>query len=79
MLLANGSSVGTNNYNRFFLFDLGRVDVILWVTWLEKLGDVKVNWKSLTMKFKQQGQSLEIQGDPKLPCTKVSLQSLYKT
>ena len=37
---------------KFFLFDLGGVDVILGVAWLEKLGDVKVNWKSLTMQFK---------------------------
>ena len=36
---------------RFYLFELRGVDVILGVTWLTSLGDVKVNWRTLTMTF----------------------------
>lgn len=32
-------------------FSLGGIDVILGVSWLETLRDVKVNWKQLTMQF----------------------------
>lgn len=34
-----------------YVFPLGGIDVILGVTWLETLRDVKVNWKQLTMQF----------------------------
>ena len=37
---------------KLFLFDLGGVYVILGIAGLKKLGDVKVNWKFLTMQFK---------------------------
>lgn len=40
------------------------VDLILGVAWLATLGEVKVNWKSQTMKFVQQGQVVEVKGDP---------------
>jgi len=36
---------------KFYLFELGRVDIILGVTWLAALEDVKVNWRTLTMTF----------------------------
>jgi len=36
---------------RFYLFELEGVDVILGITWLASLGDVKVNWRTLTMTF----------------------------
>jgi len=39
----------------FFLFELGSVDVILEVDWLAKLGEVKLNWKTITMSFMRQG------------------------
>jgi len=44
--------VKLGNYKEtFFLFELGGVNVILGVAWLATLGDVKVNWKTLTMNF----------------------------
>ena len=43
-----------------------------------KVGRCQGKLESLTMKFKQQGQLVKIQGDPKLLRTKVSLQSICK-
>lgn len=34
-----------------YKFDLGGVNVILGVAWLETLGEVRVNWRTMTMKF----------------------------
>jgi len=47
----------------FFLFGLGEVDLIFGVTWLASLGDVQVNWKTLTMSFNTQNQQIQIKGD----------------
>lgn len=33
------------------MFQLGAIDVILGVAWLETLGGIKINWKTLTMSF----------------------------
>lgn len=35
----------------FLLLELGSTDVILGMKWLKTLGDMKVNWKQLTMVF----------------------------
>lgn len=43
--------------DNFFLFELGGVDLILGVAWLS-LGEVKVNWKTLTMSFMASGQQI---------------------
>lgn len=50
---------------RFHLFELGGVDVILGVEWLAKL-EVTLNWRELTMAFDQEGRKVTIQGDPTL-------------
>ncbi|KAK7247608.1 hypothetical protein RIF29_42494 [Crotalaria pallida] len=62
----------------FYLFDLGGVDVILGVAWLETLGDVKVNWRNLTMSFVHSGKNITVQGDPSLSKTLISSRSLLK-
>ena len=54
-----GVKVKLGNYRfeeTFFLFELGGVDMILGVAWLATLGEVKVNWKTLTMNFCINGQ-----------------------
>jgi len=56
----------------FFLFELGGEDLILGVAWLTTLGDVKVNWKTLTMNFCIEGQNVQIRGDYKLTRTLVT-------
>lgn len=38
-----------------YVFSLGGVDVILGISWLETLGDVKVNWQRLTIRFRHNG------------------------
>nr|KYP48846.1 hypothetical protein KK1_029489 [Cajanus cajan] len=38
-------------FEEFFLFDLGGIDVILGITWLATLGEVKVNWRTFNMTF----------------------------
>lgn len=62
----------------FFLFELGGVDVISEGAWLATLGEVKVNWKTLTMQFMCHGQMVEIKGDPGLSRTLVSPHTLLK-
>lgn len=60
----------------FFLFELG--GVILGVAWLATLGEVKVNWKALTMKFVDKGEVVEVKGDPSLSKALISPQALMK-
>lgn len=62
----------------FFLFELGGVDVILGVTWLATLEDVKVNLKTLFMNLCTQGQPVKIKGDPTLTKTLVTPKVLRK-
>ena len=61
-LLVNGVSIVAD----FHLFNLGGVDVILGISWLETLGEVKLNWRTLCMSFEQNGKKMSLQGDPSL-------------
>jgi len=61
--------VNLGNYmlkEAFFLFELRGVDVIFEVAWLATSGNVKVNWKTLTMNFCIKGQKVQIRRDHKL-------------
>lgn len=60
------------------MFDLGEVDVILGIAWLVMLGEVKVNWRTLNMKFAHQGQDIRIKGDPNLEKSIISVKKLLK-
>ncbi|KAK8559995.1 hypothetical protein V6N12_012804 [Hibiscus sabdariffa] len=62
----------------YFLFNLGSADVILGLEWLETLGDIQANFKTLTLKFKVQGQTKVIRGDRSLSKSVVSLKTLFK-
>lgn len=46
--------------------ELGGVDVILGMQWLERLGGMHVNWKSQVMKFKVGGEGVTLRGDMSL-------------
>lgn len=62
----------------YFLFDLGSVDVVLGLEWLETLGDIQANFKTLMLKFEIEGQTRVVQGDPSLSRTVASLKTLFK-
>ncbi|XP_052723768.1 uncharacterized protein LOC128193723 [Vigna angularis] len=63
---------------RFHLFELGGVDVILGVEWLAKLGEVVINWGQLTMAYVQAGRQMTIKGDPTLTRSLVEPAALLK-
>lgn len=46
----------------FLPLTLGNADVILGIEWLEKLGVVTTNWRTLVMKFNMNGQTFTIGG-----------------
>lgn len=63
----------------FFALELGNLDVILGIQWLEKLGNMITNWRNQTMKFKWEGKEVELRGNPALKCSKISVKHLLKT
>ncbi|KAL8120175.1 hypothetical protein AgCh_017351 [Apium graveolens] len=60
-------------------FQLGGVDLILGIAWLETLGEVKVNWQKMTMTFDADGCLRRLQGNPSLSTSVVSLKSILNT
>lgn len=62
----------------FLPFELGSANVILGMKWLEMLGGMQVNWKTLTMRFKMGGVAVTLQGDPSLCNSLVSLKAMMK-
>lgn len=63
----------------FLPLELGSADVILGMQWLETLGGMQVNWRTLTMKFRIRGTAVTLQGDPSLSSSSVSLKAMLKT
>ncbi|WVZ14471.1 hypothetical protein V8G54_012037 [Vigna mungo] len=63
---------------KFYLFELGGVDLILGVSWLATLGEVKTNWKTLTMRFNQDAREVRIQGHPTLTKRVITPEALLK-
>ena len=47
----------------FWPLDLGSADVILGMQWLEKLGMMQVNWKTLLMKFQLGTTTITLKGE----------------
>ena len=62
-MMWNLSYIGLFKQN-FLPFNLGHIDVILGVEWLQTLGEVKANWGIQTMKFCWEGTQVMLQGDP---------------
>lgn len=51
---------------RFYLFELEGMDIILGLAWLATLGEMKINWGKLTMRFDREEEEVLIKGDPNL-------------
>ncbi|KAG6384019.1 hypothetical protein SASPL_156184 [Salvia splendens] len=47
-----------------FVFPLGGVDMILGMTWLSTLGEVKHYYDKMIMKFEKEGRCIKLRGDP---------------
>ncbi|KAJ9705665.1 hypothetical protein PVL29_003637 [Vitis rotundifolia] len=62
----------------FLPLELDNTDVILGMPWLGTLGDMKVNWKMLTMKIRMGKTVIVLKGDPNLSRTEVSLKAMTK-
>ncbi|KZV27561.1 hypothetical protein F511_10965 [Dorcoceras hygrometricum] len=60
------------------LFDLGGVDVMLGVDWLRTLGEVRLDWGRMRMKFQEGDRVIELQGDPTLQRSLISFKSILK-
>lgn len=54
------------------------MDIILGISWLRTLGDVKVNWEKMRMEFEVEDRVVCVQGENSLISMPVSLQSLNK-
>ena len=70
---------GCTIVSSFLPLELGSADVILGMQWLETLGDMKVNWKLQTIKFKIEGAKYTMRGDPSLCYSAASLKSILKS
>lgn len=51
---------------------------MLGIEWLETLGDIQANFKTLTLKFEIEGQTQVVRGDPSLCKSVASLKNLFK-
>ena len=69
---------GVQVVENFLPLDLGSIDVILGIKWLQTLGEMKVNWKLLTMEFRVNSQVVVLRGDSSLSKTFVSLKTMIK-
>lgn len=62
----------------YLLFNLGIADVVLGLEWLETLGDIQANFRTLTFKFEVEGQTQVVRGDPSLSKSVPSLKTLIR-
>ena len=62
----------------FLPLDLGSADVILGMQWLEKLGRMQINWKTLLVKFQLGTTTIMLKGEPSLYKTRISLRALIR-
>ena len=63
----------------FLAIELGNVDVILGMQWLDTTGTMKIHWSSLTMTFWSGKKKIMLKGDPSLIQAKCSLKTIEKT
>lgn len=63
----------------FYVFDLGGVDVVLGMEWLASLGEVRANFRELTLKIPVANGYHTLKGDSALTRVVASLKSILKT
>ena len=63
----------------FLAVELGSVDVVLGMQWLDTTGTMKVHWPSLTMVFRVGEKQITLKGYPTLIKAECSLKTLKKT
>nr|QIA97942.1 hypothetical protein AP_R.00g000396-v1.0.a3 [Amaranthus palmeri] len=63
----------------FLLLELGNTDMILGLQWLERLGEITVNWREQIMRFLWEETMVELRGDPSLGHSQVSLKAIMRT
>ena len=63
----------------FLAVELGNVDLVLGMQWLDTIGTMKVHWPSLTMTFLAKDKKIVLKGDPLLIKVECSLKTLEKT
>ncbi|XP_028552383.1 uncharacterized protein LOC114580110 [Dendrobium catenatum] len=63
----------------FLVLELGNTDVILGIQWLQTLGEMKVNWKTLMLEYGEGEHRVTLHGDPKLCRSKVALKTILKS
>ncbi|KAA0040484.1 Retrovirus-related Pol polyprotein from transposon 297 family [Cucumis melo var. makuwa] len=62
----------------FLAVELGTVDAVLGMQWLDTIGTMRIHWPSLTMTF-WKGRQIVPKGDPSLIRAKRSLKTIEKT
>ncbi|TYK14439.1 uncharacterized protein E5676_scaffold186G00980 [Cucumis melo var. makuwa] len=63
----------------FLAVELGTVDAVLGMQWLDTTGTMRIHWPSLTMIFWNEGRQIVLKGDPSLIKAECSLKTLEKT
>ena len=63
----------------FLAVEVGNVDVVLGMQWLDTTGTMKVHWPSLIMTFWVKGRQIVLKGDPSLIKAVCSPRTLEKT
>lgn len=62
----------------FFVFELGGVELILGVSWLASLGEVRANRKNMSMKFRHHDKEVILNGDSGLVRREMTLDKLSR-
>lgn len=62
-----------------FVFEMTGVDVVLGMEWLASLGEIRANFRELTLKIPTAEGSFTLKGEPAMARSAASLRSIVKT